>query len=119
MAWIVKAHVFQAIRGTLGHSSLGAVCSPTRWMVVAHTTSISMMLSENFLLHTAEFRLVTHCRDSQCCHGMDVMLLYSRLLHSIAEDRPEVRLTFSTQAQVTISTLLCVAVYKFWRAFLL
>lgn len=50
MAWIVKAHVFQTIRGTRGHSSLGAVCSPTLWTVVAHTTSISTMLSENFLL---------------------------------------------------------------------
>lgn len=50
MAWIVKAHVFQAIRGTRGHSSLGAVCSPTLWTVVAHTTNISAMLSENFLL---------------------------------------------------------------------
>lgn len=50
MAWIVKAHVFQAMSGTRGHSSLGAVCSPTRWTVVAHTTNISTMLSENFLL---------------------------------------------------------------------
>lgn len=29
MACIVKAHVFQAIRGTRGHSSLGPVCRPT------------------------------------------------------------------------------------------
>lgn len=64
MAWIVKAQVFQAIRGTLGHSSLGAVCSPTRWMVVAHTTSISTMLSENFLLRTAKLRLATRRQDS-------------------------------------------------------
>lgn len=52
MAWIVKAHVFQAMMGTRGHSSLGAVCSPTLWTVVAQTTSISSMLSENFLLKT-------------------------------------------------------------------
>lgn len=63
MAWIVKAHVFQAIRGTRGHSSLGAVCSPTLWTVVAHTTSISTMLSENFLLKptsSREFRLLRY-----------------------------------------------------------
>lgn len=53
MACIVKAHVFQAIMGTRGHISLGAVFSPTLWTVVAHTTSISVMLSENFLLQTA------------------------------------------------------------------
>lgn len=63
MAWIVKAHVFQAIRGTFGHSSLGAVCSPTRWTVVAHTTNISTMLFENFLLQTTEFRRVTHRKE--------------------------------------------------------
>lgn len=64
MAWIVKAHVFQAIRGTFGHSSLGAVCSPTRWTVVAHTTNISTMLSENFLLQT-EFRRVTRRKEQR------------------------------------------------------
>lgn len=51
IAWMVKAHVIQAISGTRGHSSLGAVCSPTLWTVVAHTPSISIMLSENFILN--------------------------------------------------------------------
>lgn len=48
---MVKAQVIQAIRGTRGHSSLGAVCSPTVWTVVAHTPSISIMLSDNFVLN--------------------------------------------------------------------
>lgn len=50
MAWMVKAQVFQDMTGTAGHSSLGPVCSPTLCTVVAHTTSISAMLSEYFLL---------------------------------------------------------------------
>lgn len=45
---MVKAHVIQAMRGTRGHSSLGGVCSPTLWTVVAHTPTISIMLSDNF-----------------------------------------------------------------------
>lgn len=55
------------------------------------------------------FRLV------ESCHHMDEMLLHSRLLHSIAENRPEVWLTFSAQPQITINTVLCVAILTFQR----
>lgn len=60
--WMVKAHVVQTIRGTRGHNSLGAVCSPTVWTLVAHTPSISIMLSDNFVLN----RPGTENSDTQC-----------------------------------------------------
>lgn len=60
--WMVKAHVVQTIRGTRGHNSLGAVCSPTVWTLVAHTPSISIMLSDNFVLNEPE----TENSDTQC-----------------------------------------------------
>lgn len=110
---MVKAHVVQTIWGTRGHNSLGAVCSPTVWTLVAHTPSISIMLSDNFILNQPG----TESSDTQCeawafWRNQIWNSLHSRFLHSVAQNRSIIWLAFSTQQHFNISTpILCGAFF--------